>query len=232
VYVCTIGGVTIERFVFQEMDANCYAMLSGDQAVVIDPHGKNELFEFLDKHKIRQVLVLLTHEHPDHTYGIPRLQEKFECWVICHKACAEVLANARRNRPSLIALNIAQNNPDNPKEAVRRFLEEFHPYTVSADQTYDGALDVRWLDHVFTMTHAPGHSPGGSLITMDGKCVFSGDNLILNTPPILRFPESNARQYDAIVRPFLNSLSGDMLVLPGHGKECLLRDMKAFLMGG
>ena len=81
--------------------SNMYLLLpqsAGEaRAVVIDPWRSEALYALLSERGISRLLVLLTHEHFDHTTGVNALREQFEVELVCHSACAQSIGRLRCN---------------------------------------------------------------------------------------------------------------------------------------
>lgn len=61
----------IKRYIFSYIDANMYILAENGEALVIDPHISAEADAYLKSNRVTKVTILLTHEHFDHTCGIP-----------------------------------------------------------------------------------------------------------------------------------------------------------------
>ena len=68
------------HFISAEIKSNMFIFLHGGEAVIIDPHYQSSALNLLQKNKIKKTFILLTHEHPDHTYGLPYLKD-LKHWV-------------------------------------------------------------------------------------------------------------------------------------------------------
>ena len=190
--------------------ANTYLLLPQSaeeaRAVVIDPWRSEALYALLAERGISRLLVLLTHEHFDHTTGINALRDRFEVELVCHSACAESIAKVRCNRPLGIM----------GREEEKRIAQEIGLYACSAERSFDDVLALPWDGRALTMTHTPGHAKGACCITVDELC-FCGDSALLGLPCITRFPGGSQEAYDRITLPYLLSLPDTTLFLPGHG---------------
>ena len=106
-------------------------------------------------------------------------------------------------------------------------MDRYDPcYACEADRTYEGETEFLWKGLRVHMRRAPGHSKGGSLIWMDERILFSGDNLVNGTGVICRFPGGSKREYTAVTRPILEKYSDELYVFPGHGEPGRLGDMR------
>lgn len=176
------------------------------RAVVIDPWRCEALCEILRRNAVSRLLVLLTHEHFDHTTGVNWLAERFETQLICQDACAESIAKVRCNRPLGIM----------GREEEMRIAKEIGLFTCKADRTFSGALVLPWDGREILLTHTPGHTKGSCCICLDGLC-FCGDSALLDLPVITRLPGGSQAEYDEITLSYLRSLPDTTCFLPGHG---------------
>lgn len=203
--------------------ANTYLILpqteGESRAVVIDPWRSDVLCDTIRQHSITKILILLTHEHFDHTTGVNWLKSQFTAELICHKMCAESIANIRRNR-SLIIMG---------REEDRRAIQEIGYYVCETDRTFSDTLILPWDGREWILTHTPGHTRGASTICLEKLC-FCGDNALLELPTITRFPGGSQEVYEQQTLPYLFSLPDDMWMLPGHG--ALYQKGKALFQNG
>lgn len=190
--------------------ANMYLLLpqteEESRAVVIDPWRSETLCEILRQNGISDVLILLTHEHFDHTTGVSWLKERLTVELICQEQCAESIANIRRNR-SLIVMGKPQD---------RELIRQIGYYTCKADQTFSASLTLPWDGREWKLIHTPGHTQGSCCMRLEHLC-FCGDNALLGLPTITRFPGGNLEVYEQQTLPYLFALPDDTWILPGHG---------------
>ena len=217
-----LKNCNITQFVSPEISSNMYVLIQGKEALVIDPHENSELLAFLTKHNVQKVTVFLTHEHPDHTNGIPFLKEKYPLTLICQQKCAEAVADKRNNRPILIAFILAVQDEKNGTQAEQNFMKSVREYECKADITFDKKFNCDWQGEHFVFYHTPGHSQGSACIVMNNEVLFSGDSLLADYQVITRFPGGSTKDYQNISLPLLKTLNPDLLVLSGHGKSAKL----------
>lgn len=199
--------------------ANLYLLLPSTpgegRAVVIDPWQSEEACELLEQKGISQLLLLLTHEHYDHTTGVNFLRQRFDCTLVCQTSCADNIAKLRNNRPLGIM----------GREEEKRIAQVIGPFTCRADERFDTQHSLLWDGRNLTLTHTPGHSKGSVCISVGCFC-FCGDSALLGLPTITRFPGGDQAQYDAVTLPFLLSLPEDTRLLPGHGESFLKSEVQ------
>lgn len=206
-------------FVSPEISSNMYVLIKGEQALVIDPHENLEMQSLLEQNHVKEVTVFLTHEHPDHTSGVPFLAKNYQLKLICQQKCAEAIAEKRNNRPIMIAFILAIQDEKNGTHTEQKFLKTFKEYVCQTDISFDKNFSYDWQGEHFIFYHTPGHSQGSCCIMMNNEALFTGDSLLADYPVITRFPGGNVHDYKNISLPILDSLSSDLLVLPGHGKS-------------
>lgn len=219
-YVVSDGGKEWEvfRFPFELVDSNMFFLPSGNTGIVIDPNENDELLEVFGKYGTRRILIVLTHEHYDHTIGVEWLQSKIDSWLFCHKACADAIATEKGNNPKTLAILLTIRDAADGGHRRDEFMATAKRYVLKADETFDSfrELTVGGIDLICYPT--PGHSKGSAIYFLGDKCVFTGDSLIQHTPTILKLPGSDKEVFQNITKPFLKSLDKKKMVFPGHGE--------------
>ena len=86
-----------------------------------------------------------------------------------------------------------------------------------ADEIIEENEQLSWRGHTLRLVPMPGHTPGSVGIFLDERVFFSGDYLIPDEEPLLRFPGGDTDSYERVTEPFLNSLPAGIRVCPGHG---------------
>ncbi len=216
----------IYRFPYEPVDSNMFYIPSSDTGIVFDPNENDELLNVFEQYGTKRIVIVLTHEHYDHTNGTIWLQSKIESKLFCQQECAKTIAVEKGNEPKLVAIVLAARDAEDGGHRYDDFKSSMKHYTLQADDTYEEEYELIVGDIKLTCYSMPGHTPGSSIYIWGDKCVFTGDSLIQNTPTILRFRESNKSLYETKTRPFLKSLDKDMLVFPGHGEPFKIQDAK------
>lgn len=164
-----------------------YVLLSGKEAIVLDPHESIELLELLVEHHIEQVHILLTHEHYDHVSGVNWLCRATVADIYCHKDAAYSLQQEHTKTPPFISTVIASEDRKDGGHRYLDFKAQFKPYSIFADRTFEKTDNFKIGTLRFEVTSTPGHSPGSTCYKMNDHFVFTGDSLLQNTPVILGF---------------------------------------------
>lgn len=203
----------IKSYTFSIMDERMYMILeeASDTAVVIDPTDQEEAYRDLEGYD--KVVVLLTHHHFDHTCGVNDLRKRFDCEVICTETCGKIICsedNDTRFFPFLFM---------NDRKTLNYVREHYEfPYVCTADTTFTGEMRRNIAGHEFTLMEMPGHSASSMMIMMDGKFLFTGDNVIGNGRELM-FNDACVDEYKSKVMPYLNGLKcTGVTVMPGHGE--------------
>lgn len=205
----------IKKYVFSYANSNMYIIVSNKKALIIDPNVSAEAMEYLISERVSEIVVLLTHEHYDHTSGLNWICSKFRNTVICHSETAKSLENGRNNRPIMLAATCKDSNK---KEELRTFIDTLPKgYRYTADITFSDEYKFEWQGHFVNMTSTPGHSLGSCCIAIDNNVVATGDSLIKNTPIITRFPGGSKEIFDSVTVPYLKKINRDTFIIPGHG---------------
>ena len=227
-YRLTIGNKqkVIYRFPYEPVDSNMYFIPSGDTGLVFDPNENDELLKLFDNYGTKRIVIVLTHEHYDHTNGVTWLQSKIASSLFCQKDCANVIATEKGNTPKLVSFILSLKDAEDGGHRYMDFKSKYKKYILKADATFDKEETLRVGDLVLECYSKPGHSPGSAICLLNKNYVFTGDSLIQTTPTILRFPDSDKKLYETVTRPFLKSLDKNMLVFPGHGDPFKIKDAK------
>ena len=222
----SINNPNLKVFTSPYIEENMYLLIKGGKALVIDPNDSQEALQLLKDKKVHEVTIFLTHEHPDHTCGVPILQKNFTTKLICQQFCAEYIAERKNNRPLIIELILRFQDEKNGTHTAELYPYPEEEYECHADITFEQDFNYNWQGENFVFRHTPGHSQGSCCIVWNGKAVFTGDSLLKDMPVITRFPGGNTKQYNEITKPYLASLSDEMFVLPGHGESFVMKEIR------
>lgn len=214
----------IQRYVFPYIDSNMYVLAENGKALVIDPHISREADRYLKENKVEGVTILLTHEHFDHTCGISWFREHYNTEVICQQEALNPRRQKHFSRPLVVSLILS----DRGEHEKMKELEAEYPsvHLLTAEQTWQEMLDMSWQEHFLHIEHIPGHSPASSLIILDEICVFTGDSLIPDAEPTIRWPWSDADAYREKVVPRLLRIPKECMIYPGHRDRIEMRHLK------
>ena len=201
----------IDLFVLGAYQTNCYILrnsaAAGDCLIVDTGLEAGELVDFLQKHKLNPVAVVLTHGHVDHISGLVELREKYpDVKVYIHKLDAEMLTGASSNISSLMG---------------QRFS------TAPADFVCEQGDVIESAGIKLEVIHTPGHTPGGvCLYSSDEGIVFVGDTLFADSIGRTDFPGGSMSRLVESIKEKLLTLPDDTVVHPGHGPTTTIAQEK------
>ena len=182
----------IKKIVSYTMDENCYLVINGNDAILIDP-GKNtaKISEEAEKYNVKYIL--LTHCHFDHIYSLSKIKGQ---------------------KAVLGSFNLLKNIT-NPKIT---FLSSCENLDGKIDGFFkDGevknlcGLDVKCI-------YTKGHTDCSACFLIE-NCLFSGDTLFLGNVGRWDFETGNLSELENSIRNKLYNLPDETMVYPGHGSE-------------
>lgn len=202
--------VLIASFPAGPWQANCYllARSEGGDCVVVDPgvDAADGVRQGLAQYGLRLRGVLLTHGHVDHVASAATIADQAEVPVWIHEADADLLTHPVR------ALG----------EDSGRIIEQLFgttTFTPPADvRHYEGDVEVAGIR--FATTHAPGHTPGCTLLTPEldqTRMVFTGDVVFAGSIGRTDLPRGDAFSMASSLATAVLPLDDEVHLLPGHG---------------
>lgn len=219
------NDLKIYNSIFEYIDANMYIIIEKENALIIDPHKNNEVYNLLLDKKVKNITICLTHEHPDHVSGIKWLKDNFNVKLISTKETSDYISNKKNTRPILITFVLEERDKENGTNYLNKFNSEYEPFTVTSDVIFDEEFSYKWNNHKLQFKSLQGHSKGSCFIFLDEKIVFTGDTLLKDYPVITRFPRGGTKIYKNQTIPYIESLNQKLIVLPGHGRLFELREL-------
>lgn len=173
---------------------NCYVVIDGDEALVIDPgEGRDDLLQALEGKRVRQVIN--THGHGDHCAGNAAVLRHTGAELLIHKEDLPLLRSLEQQGMMFGVCFEASPDPD-------AFLSEGDTITVG--------------DTVLRIMHTPGHSPGHIVLAGEGM-VIVGDVLFAGSIGRTDLPGGNYDQLIHSIHSKLLTLPDDTVVYAGHG---------------
>ncbi|NHA68472.1 MBL fold metallo-hydrolase [Phycicoccus flavus] len=210
---------------------NCYVLAPGpgEECLVVDPGigVEDTLRTALEEHRLRPAAVLLTHGHVDHVYSVT---------PVCGGDTAAYVHDEDRYRlvdplagldRALLAMMEEQFGRAATWREPERVVEV-------ADRQ---RLQLAGLE--LEVLHAPGHTEGSVLFTLDGvpdglppeegldRTVVSGDVLFAGAIGRTDLPGGDDQAMRASLRDVVLPLADTSLVLTGHGPATTMRHERA-----
>ncbi|WP_033159880.1 MBL fold metallo-hydrolase [Mycoplasmoides alvi] len=176
---------------------NSFIIMNEDEAVVIDPSFNSEkISKFLSRHKIKKLVILLTHGHYDHVGHSNKLATKFNAKIYIHKNDLELKITQQAKYFEFL------DEHDN-------LYNQFVGFTKNTFKLPLQKIQVKMLE-------TPGHTPGSVCYWID-KYVFSGDLIFDNDIGRTDFDYSNKKLMNESLLLFVKTFKNKNLYLfPGH----------------
>ena len=175
-----------------EMDQNCYLLINGKDAVLIDPG--EDTFKILKETEGYNVkYILLTHCHFDHVYSLSEL--KGQKIVLGAFNLIKNIVN-----PKITFLSTSENL----KGKIDGFFSDGEVKNLCG-------IDIKCI-------YTPGHTDC-SVCFLAENSLFSGDTLFFESVGRWDFETGNFKELENSVRNKLYSLPDDTKVYPGHGRQ-------------
>lgn len=178
----------LETIIVGELDTNCYFLINGSEALIVDPGaGQEEIVDFLHKKQLTPMAIINTHGHYDHIFANNYLQEKFKIPIYF---------------------------PAEDKYLLPYQEKLFGAPKFKIDHAYKDKLEIK--NFPLKVISTPGHSRGSSSILTD-NILLSGDMLFadgyLGRTDLWG---GSAEDIKDSLRKLL-ALPDNIVVCPGHG---------------
>ena len=151
--------------------------------------------------------------------GIENLRSEFYCKVYCSEKCNQNMKSPIKNGSKYFKALFIDKEEDKLVEA-----EKIIPIVSHGDVMFELQTELIWEAHKIVLTETPGHSSGSICVQIDDKYLFTGDSLLKDVDVITRLPGGSKIEYESITLPYLQSLSKDLYIYPGHGESGYLKD--------
>lgn len=196
-------GLRVQAFVVNDFQENSYVLYDEEgRGVVIDCgfHYDEDwaaVTDFLTSSGVRVELLLNTHGHIDHVFGVERGRREWGVPFALHGGDTDLLTAVR-------AYGVAWGFEVEPVSAPERVLN-------GGDEVCVGGMRLHVL-------HTPGHTPGGCCFYLkEAGLLFSGDTLFSGSVGRSDLPGGDhGALFESIERELL-TLPDETIVLPGHG---------------
>lgn len=202
----------IKRFVSNQIGENCYLIWdeTKEAAIIdcgaIDPVKQQRISQFVADNGLTLKLVLQTHTHFDHIFGLPFLYRDYGLRPMFHIAEQPIYDAAPQMSSEWFGVDIPS-----PLPAPQAYL---------ADNS-----EVVFGNTTLKVLHTPGHTPGGvSFYEPNSGVVFTGDTLFAGGIGRTDLPLGNYADEINSIRQRLFTLPPSTVVYPGHGPSSTIGD--------
>jgi len=180
--------------------ANCYILIEEESKMgcIVDPGGDADfILEEIKKSNIDVKFILLTHGHIDHVGAVSTIKDKFNTPVHISKEDKELMKK-------------------NQMVFGQMWKETLEDKEIKDEDILElGNLKIKCIA-------TPGHTPGGMSFLVE-NVVFTGDTLFYGSIGRTDFPGGNHRQLINSIKNKLMVLKDDVVVLPGHERDSIIK---------
>ena len=208
----------LESLVFNPFAENTYVVYDDNtkECVIIDPGcdtvgAENQLFGFIDSHRLKPILAINTHGHLDHIIGNPAVKQKYGIPVAAHP---NVKADFQRSKQQSLLFGIP-----------------FHGECELPDRWLSDGEVIKVGNSTLEVISTPGHAEGSiSLYAQMEGWVFTGDALFCRSIGRTDFAGGNYETLRTSIRERLFRLPDDTEVFSGHGESTTIFDEQRYNM--
>ena len=191
---------------------NCWiiAPSEGSECIIVDPGMPDisrDIEMIIEEHKLKPVAALLTHGHLDHTFSITPLADGFDIPAYIHSEDRRFISDPAGIHGEQFISQL---------EAMT-FVE---PKKVS--ELKNGAT-LELIGMKMTAIHAPGHTRGSLMFTINEEILISGDVLFAGSIGRTDLPTGSSKEMITTLKTKVLTLSDDLRVLTGHGPETTIK---------
>ena len=182
--------------------SNCYLLINGKHAAVVDPSVKaEEILNTIQQEGAILEYILLTHGHFDHIVSLDFLRKLTGVPAMIHESDAEL--------PS-----------DSVKNGFRVFFHMDKTYG-TPDKTLEADEFLMLGDQEIRVVHTPGHTAGSVCYLCNNEFLITGDTLFDGGRGRTDLYGGNETQL-FITLENMRSLPQDLPIYPGHGAPSTL----------
>ena len=191
---------------------NCWVLAPGkdSECVVIDPgmpDVSHQLEEILARHNLKPVAIIATHGHLDHTFSIQPIADGYSIPAYIHSEDRAYLTAPEKLLSAEFSSTVADMNFAEPIE-VRELRN-------------GEVVDLVGLS--FKAIHAPGHTRGSLMFTINDEILISGDVLFAGSIGRTDLPTGSSKDMTQTLKTKVLPLPDDLRVLTGHGPETTIK---------
>ena len=187
-----------------ELRTNCYIVASSKtrEAVIIDPGDEAEkIIDAIETEKLKPILIVNTHAHPDHVGANFKLAEKYDIVAALGEDGYKMIEDFKGYFEEFSGLKIEDLS-------IERLLQD------------NNMIDIGELK--LQVINTPGHSKGGICLYGNGV-LFSGDTLFAGTYGRTDIPGGSENEMQASIKKLMELPDGTV-VYPGHGSRTTIAE--------
>ncbi|MEN9324739.1 MAG: hypothetical protein RL414_493 [Actinomycetota bacterium] len=205
----------IDLVVAEAFGTNCWivAPTKSSECFIVDPgitspNILSRVSEVVKSHNLKPIAILVTHGHLDHTFSILPVAQGYGIPAMIHSADRRLLADPwkalQKGGPSeQIMAQFGVSEFAEPDEVI-----EFH-----------GGESVTIAGLPIEVRHAPGHTSGSAIFTVNSEYLIAGDVLFAGSIGRTDLPTGSPREMKRTLEKEILTLDDELIVLPGHGPQ-------------
>ena len=191
---------------------NCWVIApsEGGECIIVDPGMPDisrDIEMIIEEHKLKPVAALLTHGHLDHTFSITPLADGYDIPAYSHCEDRRFIADPAGIHGEQFVAQLQGMQFSEPKK-----VEELK-----------NGSKLELLGMSLTAIHAPGHTRGSLMFTINDELLISGDVLFAGSIGRTDLPTGSAKEMTQTLKTKVLPLSDDLRVLTGHGPETTIK---------
>ena len=208
-----LGPIVLVRSFPAPMYAtNCWVIAQGEgqECIIVDPGMPDisrDIEMIIEEHHLKPVVALLTHGHLDHTFSIKPLADGYDIPAYIHFEDRRFIADPVGLHGEQFVSQLAG-------------MEFAEPLSVK-ELRNDAVLDLVGMKIV--AIHAPGHTRGSLMFTINDELLVSGDVLFAGAIGRTDLPTGSAQEMTQTLKRKVLTLNDDLRVLTGHGPETTIK---------
>ena len=191
---------------------NCWVIApsEGSECIIVDPGMpdiSHEIEMIIEEHKLKPVAALLTHGHLDHTFSITPLADGYDIAAYIHSEDRRFIADPAGIHGDQFVAQLQGMTFSEPKKV---------------EELKNGST-LQLLDMKITAIHAPGHTRGSLMFTVNDEILVSGDVLFAGSIGRTDLPTGSSADMTQTLKNKVLPLPDDLRVLTGHGPETTIK---------
>ncbi|MEN9906185.1 MAG: hypothetical protein RL475_383 [Actinomycetota bacterium] len=171
------------------------------------PDISRDIEMIIEEHKLKPVAALLTHGHLDHTFSITPLADGYDIPAYIHSEDRRFIEDPAGIHGEQFISQLESMTFVEPKKV---------------SELKNGAT-LELLGMKITAIHAPGHTRGSLMFTINDEILVSGDVLFAGSIGRTDLPTGSSKEMIATLKTKVLTLSDDLRVLTGHGPETTIK---------